>query len=70
MNISGSLRQLGVVIAIAFFSWPISHAAANPDVKRWQQEAAHVNIVRDNWGIAQINGKTDADAATSTRARF
>src|ERR1700751_5220281 len=62
MNISCSLRQIGVVLAIAFFSCPILHAAAIPDLKRWQQEAAHVKIVRDNWGIAHIYGKTDADA--------
>jgi len=62
MDISGSFWQLGVVLAIAFSSCPVLHAAANPDVGRWQQEAAHVNIVRDNWGIAHIYGKTDADA--------
>jgi acyl-homoserine-lactone acylase len=34
----------------------------NADVARWQQEAADVTIVRDDWGIAHIHGKTDADA--------
>jgi acyl-homoserine-lactone acylase len=29
---------------------------------RWQQRALNVRIVRDNWGIAHIYGKTDADA--------
>ncbi|MDX6501827.1 MAG: acyl-homoserine-lactone acylase, partial [Blastocatellia bacterium] len=47
---------------IALSSCPVLHAAANPDLGRWQQEASHVNIVRDNWGIAHIYGKTDADA--------
>ena len=28
---------------------------------RWQQRAQHVRIVRDNWGIAHIYGKSDAD---------
>ncbi len=31
------------------------------DAARWAKEAAHVNIVRDDWGIAHIYGKTDAD---------
>jgi acyl-homoserine-lactone acylase len=62
MNTCGSLRQLGVVLAIALSSCPVLHAAANRDVERWQQEASHVSIVRDNWGIAHIYGKTDADA--------
>ena len=29
---------------------------------RWQQHAAHVHIIRDNWGIAHVYGKSDADA--------
>jgi acyl-homoserine-lactone acylase len=62
MTICGSLRQLGVVLAIALSACPVLHAAANPDVGRWQQEASRVTIVRDNWGIAHIYGKTDADA--------
>ena len=32
------------------------------DVARWQREARDVTIVRDDWGIAHIHGKTDADA--------
>jgi acyl-homoserine-lactone acylase len=28
---------------------------------RWQREAKNVTIVRDDWGIAHIYGKTDAD---------
>src|ERR1700731_3667456 len=62
MNICGSLRQGGVILAIALSSCSVLYAAANPDVGRWQQEASHVNIVRDNWGIAHVYGKTDADA--------
>lgn len=29
---------------------------------RWQERAANVSIVRDDWGIAHVTGKTDADA--------
>ncbi len=29
---------------------------------RWAREAARVTIVRDDWGIAHVYGKTDADA--------
>lgn len=28
----------------------------------WERQAANVSIVRDDWGIAHITGKTDADA--------
>src|SRR6476619_3405309 len=32
------------------------------DVARWEREARAVTIVRDDWGIAHVHGKTDADA--------
>jgi acyl-homoserine-lactone acylase len=28
----------------------------------WERQARNVSIVRDDWGIAHITGKTDADA--------
>lgn len=32
------------------------------EISRWQQQAKQVTIIRDNWGIPHIYGKTDADA--------
>jgi acyl-homoserine-lactone acylase len=29
---------------------------------RWQQQASRVTITRDDWGIAHVRGRTDADA--------
>jgi acyl-homoserine lactone acylase PvdQ len=37
-------------------------AAPAPERARWEQEARQVTIVRDDWGIAHVYGKTDADA--------
>jgi len=37
-------------------------AASAQDAARWKQEAASVTITRDDWGIAHVRGKTDADA--------
>jgi acyl-homoserine-lactone acylase len=37
-------------------------AAVDPDVARWEQQAQRVSIVRDDWGLAHVRGKTDADA--------
>ena len=31
-------------------------------VARWAREARAVTITRDDWGIAHVRGKTDADA--------
>src|ERR1700761_6145991 len=32
------------------------------DAARWDREARNVTIVRDDWGIAHVHGKTDAEA--------
>ena len=32
------------------------------DTARWEAEARNVTIIRDDWGIAHVYGKTDADA--------
>jgi acyl-homoserine-lactone acylase len=40
----------------------VAQAARNPDEARWEREAASVTITRDDWGIAHVHGKTDADA--------
>jgi len=39
-----------------------SQKFSEKEIQRWQQEAAHVTIIRDNWGIPHVYGKTDADA--------
>jgi acyl-homoserine-lactone acylase len=37
-------------------------AHAPTEMERWQQQAQNVTIIRDDWGIAHVYGKTDADA--------
>jgi acyl-homoserine lactone acylase PvdQ len=32
------------------------------EISRWEKQAKQVSIIRDNWGIPHIYGKTDADA--------
>ena len=32
------------------------------DLARWQEQARHVTVTRDGWGIPHIHGRTDADA--------
>ena len=32
------------------------------DIVRWEQESRNVTIIRDDWGIGHVYGKTDADA--------
>jgi acyl-homoserine-lactone acylase len=37
-------------------------AASPPEVGTWRAEASRVTITRDDWGIAHVHGRTDADA--------
>jgi acyl-homoserine-lactone acylase len=38
------------------------HRSSDVDRVRWERQARAVTIVRDDWGIAHVRGKTDADA--------
>ena len=35
---------------------------SSADLARWEQQARAVTITRDDWGIAHVRGRTDADA--------
>jgi acyl-homoserine lactone acylase PvdQ len=51
------------VFAIALqLSSRASTSGQKPDLQRWGQRARNVTIIRDDWGIAHVYGKTDADA--------
>lgn len=39
-----------------------SPASGAADVARWEREARAVTLYRDNWGIAHVYGRSDADA--------
>ena len=51
-----------LVIFTLFFLVACSETPEKSEVERWQKTADRVTIIRDNWGIAHIYGKTDADA--------
>src|SRR5215210_7215251 len=54
------MRKLWVIalLPLQFFAQNFSQ----PEIIRWQHQAKNVTIIRDNWGIPHIYGKTDADA--------
>lgn len=58
-------KPLAVFLALFFARMLASDALAAPpapaDLAAWQQQAKNVTITRDTWGIAHVNGKTDAD---------
>ena len=41
---------------------PAADTSAAKDLASWQVQAQNVTIIRDDWGIAHVYGKTDADA--------
>lgn len=51
-------RIIIFIIAASF----IAHAATQEEIARWEQQARNITIIRDDWGIAHVYAKTDADA--------
>src|SRR6266480_7337769 len=61
----GSLmKKLVLVLALVcgFAILPPASPAQSNELQRWEQQAHNVTITRDDWGIAHVYGKTDADA--------
>ncbi len=55
--------MLKLIATIALLLGLISPAAAQQgDLARWQRQAQRVTITRDDWGIAHVRGRSDADA--------
>jgi acyl-homoserine-lactone acylase len=58
MNFASRGRFAGLFLAVLF----AATSARADDMARWRAEAARVTIARDDWGIAHVHGKSDADA--------
>ena len=56
------LLVLGAVCAALFPALSPAQSPTAAEIARWKQEAAHVTITRDDWGIAHVRGTTDAEA--------
>ncbi|HEV3140588.1 MAG TPA: penicillin acylase family protein, partial [Vicinamibacterales bacterium] len=50
-----------VISGVALSFQPISAQNAG-NTAAWEKQAQNITIIRDNWGIAHVYGKTDADA--------
>jgi len=55
------MKKLSLLFAL-FAATAQAQQAPGADVAKWERQAKGINIVRDDWGIAHIHGKTDADA--------
>ncbi|HEX3101651.1 MAG TPA: penicillin acylase family protein, partial [Pyrinomonadaceae bacterium] len=57
-----SRTNIVVVLCLAFaFISNVFASDSSAEFARWERQASNVQIVRDDWGIAHITGKTDAD---------
>src|SRR5205814_7744755 len=55
------MKRFVLILAVVCASCA-PQAAADKDVAAWERQAQAITIVRDNWGIPHVYGKTDADA--------
>src|SRR5262249_71806 len=53
-------KPFALVLLLVFV--PFAPQDSGADLARWRQQAQNVTIVRDDWGIAHVHGKSDADA--------
>ena len=53
---------LTIIVVITGVRSSFASGTQDADIARWKQEAANVTIIRDDWGIAHVYGKTDAHA--------
>jgi len=56
------MKTLALIILPAVLATATPLAPSTRELARWQQQAQNVTITRDDWGIAHVHGKTDADA--------
>ncbi len=55
------MKKLALLLLIVAAA-PLQAAPSRAEVARWERRARNVEIIRDDWGIAHVYGKTDADA--------
>ncbi|HEU4584776.1 MAG TPA: penicillin acylase family protein, partial [Gemmatimonadaceae bacterium] len=56
------MKKLLLVLALAASSAACAAKPASDEAARWETHSQNVTITRDDWGIAHVRGKTDADA--------
>lgn len=55
------MKKLVLLFAALCISCALQ-AAQDTEVSRWERQAQGITIIRDDWGIPHVYGKTDADA--------
>ncbi len=55
------MKKLILAAALSCLAWAAQGPSAK-DVSAWEKQAQNITIIRDDWGIPHVYGKTDADA--------
>ena len=55
------MKLIRLAIASLALAAPLS-AQSSDDIARWERRAQNVTIIRDDWGIPHVYGRSDADA--------
>src|SRR5215475_13066052 len=61
-HLKSPLRIGLVALFTTLIPFPVQAQRRHADVIRWERRARDVTIIRDDWGIAHVYGKTDSDA--------
>lgn len=58
------MKKISLLLLVAVMAFTPAHNIdyTRAELARWQQQADGITIIRDDWGIAHVYGKTDADA--------
>jgi acyl-homoserine-lactone acylase len=56
------MKVTSLVLLCFSFHFVLLAQPSKKEVERWNKTAARVTIIRDQWGIPHVYGKTDADA--------
>lgn len=56
------MKLLKVLFLVCFSFQCFAQNFSSKEVAKWQRQANQVKIIRDQWGVPHIYGKTDADA--------
>ncbi|MEO6252017.1 MAG: penicillin acylase family protein [Ferruginibacter sp.] len=57
------MKKIISLLAVVLFSCAVfAQPFSNTETTRWEKQAKDITIIRDNYGIPHIYGKTDADA--------
>lgn len=62
VRVRPDLLILAAIFVLAVVPGAFASGAPSDEAARWKHEADSVTIIRDDWGIAHVYGKTDADA--------